>query len=332
MQYINYIKGRLDGTGGRPACIKRQCGERAERAQLLLITALALAVILVTVALLLNAAIFTENVASRDTTADGHEAIELRGELVQGIGELIERENRQGQTESEIVNNVESGIDTTGPMVDRERAREGTIATLSHDPNEIETGELLRYNDNGDPKAFSDAGENNWTLVDDLGSARNFTVGIEPDTLNKSTAESSDEVFGVRFSNATEDDVTLHIYDDEDRTGNLTIARAVDGETPERLCQIEYDGTTTVDITGDRLSTDGAIVDCYRDLWPDYDPDAIEFVNIYEEKGTASVTVDDDDPVSDIEGTPVYSATVDITYQTTDLTFETTAKIAPGEP
>jgi len=304
---------------------------RLERAQLLLVTALALAVILVTVALLLNAAIFTENVATRDTTADGPEAIELRGEIVQAIGEAIETENREGSGNPAA---VESDIEATEPLVDRERAREGTIATLSHDPNEIETGKLLRYNDsNGGQRAFSAAGTHNWTLVDNMGLARAFTVEVEPDTLNETTAESSGDVFGVRFSNATEGDETLHIYKDE-QDDHLAVARAVDGETPERLCGIEHGGASVdIDITGDRLSTDEAVVDCHRTLWPEYKPDSIEFVTIDEEEGTASVTVDDEDAESDIEGTAaVYSATVDISYQTTDLTFETAARIAPGEP
>jgi len=341
MRYINNIKGQIDSGRGRladikrpPAYIEEASTDRTERAQMLLITALALAVILVTVALLLNAAIFTENVATRDTTADGHEAIELRGEVVQGIGELIERENRQGLDESEIVDNVESGINATGNMTDRERARGGTIATLSY--IDSETGELLRYNDNGDSRLFSDAAaENTWTLIDNLGSARAFTVGIEPNELNESTAASSGDVFGIRFSNTSEDDVTLHIYDDEDEEGNLTVARAQDGETPNRLCRIEHGGSSVdIDITGDRLTTDGAIVDCYRGLWPDYEPDSIEFVNIDEEEGTASVTVDEGSgwPTEVTNTDAVYSATVDISYQTTDLSFETTARIAPGEP
>ena len=327
MQYISYIKGWLASTRRRLTSIKRRQASRVERAQLLLITALALAVILVTVALLLNAAIFTENVATRDTTADGHEAIELRGELVDGIGELIEIENREGDGKP---GTVEEGIGAMGPMVDRERARGGTIATLSHDSSE--TGTLLRWDDNGDPRAFNDLVAN-WTLVDGFEDARAFTMTFDPSTLNESTAESSDEVFGVRFNSSSEDDVTLHIYDDDDEDGHLSIARAEDGEI-ERLCRIEHEGSTvTIDITGDRLSTDSTIVDCYRGLWPDSDPEKIEFINIQQEEGTASVTVDDEDAESDIEGTDaVYSVTVDIGYQSQDLTFETTARVAPGEP
>jgi len=333
MQYINRINERLDSPRGRPARPNETRASRVERAQLLLITALALAVILVTVALLLNAAIFTENVATRDTTADGPEAIELRGELVEGIGKLIETENHEGSGDADTISD---DINATAEMVDRERAREGTIATLNHDPDDIESGTLLRYNDtDGGPKAFDESGATNWTLVEELGSSRAFTVGLDADTLDNTTTASSDESFGVRFNSTTAENVTLHIYDDDDSEGTLTIARTENDGPPERQCRIEHEGSTvTVDITGDRLSTDESIVDCYRGLWPDNDPDSIEFVNIDEEVGTASVTVDEGnnwaDEVSDTDA--VYAATVEIGYQTTDLTFETTARIAPGEP
>ena len=329
MTYMNNIKGRLANIRSRLANIKGRSATRTERAQLLLVTALALAVILVTVALLLNAAIFTENVATRDTTADGPEATELREELVQGIGELIETENHKGDGEREA---VESDIEAIGPLADRERARGGTIATLSHDPDDIETGELLRYAENGDPKEFREAGANNWTLVDSLGSARAFSVEIDPGHLNETSAESSGEVFGIRFHDSSTGDVTLHIYDDGD--DHLAVSRSEDEETPERLCRIEHDGTTVLDITGDRLSTDGEMVDCYRGLWPDTDTEKIEFVNIDEERGTVSVTIDAGSgwPTEVTDTAAVYSATVDISYQTTDLTFETTARVAPGEP
>ena len=332
MQYLINIKRRLGSGRSRLAEIKTASTSRTERAQLLLITALALAVILVTVALLLNAAIFTENVATRDTTADGPEAIELRGEVVQGISELIETENHEG---SGSLTAVEEDIDAMAPMVDRERAREGTVGTLSHDPNDIESGTLLRYNEtDGDARALSEAGSNNWTLVDDLGSARAFTVGIEPSTLNGTTAASSDDSFGIRFNSSSEDDVTLHIYDDDDADDQLAITRVEDGDIEQR-CRIDYDDSPVeIDITGDRLSTDESVVDCYRGLWPDNDPDTIEFINIDEEEGATSVIVDEGTgwtaEVTDTDA--VYSATVDISYQTTDLSFETTARIAPGEP
>ncbi len=302
-----------------------------DRGQLLLVTALALAVMLVAVALLLNTAIFTENVATRDTTADGSEAIELRGEAVDSVGGLIETENREGDGDPD---NVEAAVDAMGPLVDRERARGGTVATLRVNESTSTTpGRLLRWNESGGPRAFADHGSN-WTFVDELDNARGFRLKIDPSTLNETDAASSDDAaMGVRFINDSSDNVTYYLYEDG---SNLSIAEAVDGGTPTRQCSIEHNGTTTVDFTASQLSTNGSATDCFRELWPPNPPDEIEFVNIGDEEGTAEATVNDGvliDGDTAVQNDPaVYAVTVDITYQSQDLTFETTTMVAPGEP
>ena len=299
----------------------------SDRGQLLLVTALALAVMLVTVALLLNTAIFTENVATRDTTADGSEAIELRGEAVAAVGELIETENRAGDGNPE---NVDDAIDAMGPLVDRERARHGTVATLNRSRSAT-SGQLLRWNDSGNPRAFDEYGTS-WTFVESLDNARGFRVAIDPSTLIETTAASSDtNAMGVRFLNSTTDNVTYYLY--EDGT-TFSVAKAVDGGTPTRQCSIEHDGTTTVEFTASQLSTTGAATDCFRELWPPNSPAEIRFVNVGDEKGTAEATVESGaTPIGDVDDdSAVYSATVDITYQSQDLLFETTVRVAPGEP
>jgi hypothetical protein len=310
---------------------KRPGAADADRGQLLLITALALAVILVTVALLLNAAIFTENIATRDTTADGVEAIEVRGDIVQSIGELIEAENRQGKTQPALEESVEAGVDVLNPLLNRERARRGTVVRLERNGSTT-PGKLLRWSDPDTPRQFDASGATEWTLVDGLTTAREFTVDLEPGLLSDATATTSDDAFGVRFNNSG-DTVTQYIY--TDGSGNLVVAQAVNGTTPVRQCVIEHNGTTTVDLTGDRLMTDGSTVACYRGLWPDENPDAIEFVNGDAAEGTFAVTVDDGDVTSATSvaaDNAVYSMTVDIVYRTVDLEFETTVRVAPGEP
>jgi len=301
----------------------------SDRGQLLLVTALTLAVMLVTVALLLNTAIFTENVATRDTTADGSEAIELRGEAVDAVGGVIETENRVGSGDPD---NVEAAVDAMGPLVDRERARHGTVATLRVNESAPTTpGSLLRWNESGGPRAFDDHGSN-WTFVDDLDNARGVRVEIDPSTLNATNAASSDDdAMGVRFINDTSDNVTFYLYEDG---STLSIAEAVDGGTPTRQCSIEHNGTTAVDFTASQLSTNGSATDCFRGLWPPDSPDEIEFVNVGDEEGTAEATVESGTtPIGDVDDdSAVYAATVDITYQSQDLTFETTVRVAPGEP
>lgn len=300
----------------------------SDRGQLLLVTALALAVLLVTVALLLNTAIFTENVATRDTTADGREAIELRAEAVEGVGTLIETETRAGGGDPA---DVEAAVDAMGPLVDREHARHGAIATLSRNGSAT-AGRLLRWSDAGSPRAFADHGTR-WTFADGLGSARGFRLTVDPSTLADTTAAASDaDAIGIRFISSTGTNTTQYLY--VDGSGSLSVAEAVDGSTPTEQCSIEYNGTTTVDFTASRLSTEGAATDCFRGLWPPTAPDEIEFVNVGGEDGTAEVTVDSwGSTTGDVTDDPaVYSVTVDIGYRSQELAFDTTVRVAPGEP
>ena len=83
----------------------------SDRAQLLLVTALALAVMLVTVALLLNTAIFTENVATRDTTADGREAVELRGEAVGNLDFRATFTAMDDRIRDRVIAEIEAGVE-----------------------------------------------------------------------------------------------------------------------------------------------------------------------------------------------------------------------------
>lgn len=308
-----------------------------DRGQMLLVTALALAVLLVAVALLLNTAIFTENVATRDTTADGSEAIELRGEAVDSVGELIETENREGGGDSD---DVEAGVDAMGPLVNRERARGGTIATLSY--NHSETGTLFEWLDPDTPREFTADGDGNWTLVDGLGNTRGFVLELDADQLERlsdpDTTTVENQAFGVRFVNTDpgEKNVTQYIYNDTD-LDRVVITKANESSDLTQQCAIDdTDTNTIVDLTGDRLSTDESVVECYRDdgLWPDNEFDEIEFRNGDSATGTFAVTVDiDASAPPDVEARDsIYSVTVDIAYQSQDLSLETTAPVAPGEP
>ncbi|MFO7834251.1 MAG: hypothetical protein R6V31_09420, partial [Halohasta sp.] len=234
---------------------------RGERGQLLLITALALAVILLTVALLLNAAVYTENVATRETAADSRDAIAFRGEAVDGVADLIETENRGGGDTAAVA----AGINAMGPLVDRQQARAGVVANISFNG----TTEGKRVSDNLDNSG-------DWTVVDGLGDARNFTVRVDPGELPDSPSNVEDNAFGVRFVNKSEGNVTQYLHNE---SGDLVVEQTVDGGTADEQCRIAHDDTnTTVDLSGSRLSTDDSDVDCFRSngLWPADPPEAIE--------------------------------------------------------
>jgi len=64
-----------------------------DRGQLIILTGLIVAVTMVAMVLLLNTAIYTENLASRGADQSGREAVEYRATVVDGVGELIDEEN-----------------------------------------------------------------------------------------------------------------------------------------------------------------------------------------------------------------------------------------------
>lgn len=63
-----------------------------DRGQLILITGLVIAVVLVGTVMILNTAIYTENLATRDTGDDTSEAIEFRNVVIDGSTEILRNE------------------------------------------------------------------------------------------------------------------------------------------------------------------------------------------------------------------------------------------------
>ncbi len=312
------------------------------RGQLLLIAGLALGVILVTVALLLNAAIFTENVATRDTTADGGEALALRGSVVTGVGELIERENRHGG--SDVENRVEAGVDSfvmesatdVGPHPAREQAQRGAAVSVTRNGS-VTSGTVLAWSSPDSDTRF-DSVSTNWTLVDDVTDTRAFSLTLSTSDLVPLSAPNGSQLaaaaFGIQLSDTdSTTNVTQYIYRD---SGDVVVAQVTDDDDPEARCRIEDTGEVTVDLTADRLANGETTVRCLDGLWPPFDLDSISFVNGEAAFGTFSVTVTDDaSPTSSTSVSKtdaVYAVAVDISYLTADLDFETTVMIAPGEP
>lgn len=63
-----------------------------DRGQLILITGLVIAVVLVSTVLILNTAIYTENLATRSTGDDTSEAIEFQNVVIDGSTEILQNE------------------------------------------------------------------------------------------------------------------------------------------------------------------------------------------------------------------------------------------------
>lgn len=317
-----------------------------DRGQLLLITALSVAILLAAIALLLNAAIFTENVATRETGADGREALTIREATVADVGELIERENRRvDDSEDNASANVSDGIEAIEPLLGRETVRRGTIVDLEH--TETQPGERIKWNTTERPEDFTlepatedDPRVSEWTLLSEVHGVRAFTLTLDEEslsTLNKPNAtELENESTGAFGVELTGTDVSQYIYRDD---GNVVVAN-VSGEEVDR-CRIAAAEEATVDLTRGRLETEDERTDCARELWPesaDVDVEEIRIVNGDRAGGTFELTADEEtdvNPEDDEEITvtdAVYAATVEYRYRSDELDYRTTVEVAPGEP
>jgi hypothetical protein len=103
-----------------------------DRGQLILVTGLLIAVAIVGLVVLLNTAIYTENLASRGADQSGREAIEYRATVVDAVGGLLEPENtRPHRQQADVEENVSAGIQAIDDYTARNRATDGTIGRIN---------------------------------------------------------------------------------------------------------------------------------------------------------------------------------------------------------
>lgn len=297
----------------------------ADRGQLLLLSALVMAVSLVTLVVLLNATIYSENVATRGIEAADGEALEVRATAVEGTGSLIDTTNRNAAGDyGEVEQAVGEGIGELDTHVAKKYTRRGGITSVENRSGGMREGRYLT----GDLSGTQ--------VTDNVSRTREFVLEVDQSTLasaNASTAKSTAFHVVLNSTNGTRE---VYVYNQSN--GNVTVAIGDDGGTPTVRCEVdpETGGPIAVDLTGGRL--DGR--PCF-DIWPtarlrSAGKYTIEFANLSAADGNATATVmpaSGDAVASDLTATEaVYDAEIDIRYRTADLRFETTVRVAPGEP
>lgn len=307
----------------------------ADRAQLLLVAGLVMAVSLVTLVVLLNATIYSENVATRGVESADGEALEVRATAVDGTGELIDATNRAGpENHSEATERVESGVEDLDAELSRSYAERGGVTSveLSSVRNGSRITGTIAGNGSVDPNAA--------TLATDVNRTRGFALDVDPDSLNETDpAGAVTDAFHVDLNNSTGGSHQLYMYTDE-TDGNVTVAVGENGSVPTARCAVPPDGRdrVTVDLTGQRLGDRPCPGIWPTALAPPDDVYNVTLTNADAADGevTATVRPVSDDAATnnpDLTATPAaYEATIDLRYRTAELRFETAVRVAPGEP
>ncbi|MCU4799010.1 hypothetical protein OB920_01295 [Halobacteria archaeon HArc-gm2] len=328
------------------------------RGQLILVAAFALAVTFVALALVVNSAIFTENLASRGETGGSGDALTLRHDVERGVGQSIASANVYNTTDqSTLEQGVDRGIGNVNTAYSRQSAADTAIVNVSRKSGSIEYGSRIAQNTSGG-RAFQDRnGNSDWHVVDDVdrsGSEGNATRAFELNVTKSSLEPDESGAFRIVVEewkgSAT---WTMTLWRDGP-SDDVHVEVEVDSE-PEARCMQEVDGAFVhVDVTEGRLAGEpcGALrqgpntngdFGNYRFASGVGDRYNVTFEHGDEARGnyslvtrnqsmassnTLNASVGSDSPYWD---DAIYDVTVRYVYNSPKLEYETDVRVAPGE-
>ncbi|MFC5136172.1 MULTISPECIES: DUF7261 family protein [Haloferacaceae] len=309
----------------------------ADRGQMLVVAGLVMAVSLVALVVLLNATIYSENLATRGVEGADREAADVRATAVGGVGELIDATNRAGPAPNET---VVKGVEALDQRMARSYAERGGVVHLTTNESRITRGKYVTTDGNA-TKLANATNATTYTFAGGVDRTRRFTLEIELESLaNTTRSNATDEAFHVAFNGSDlSESQEVYVYRNT-TTDRVIVANATGGGDPTVRCEIDpgTDGEVTVDLTDERLDD----TPCFG-VWPSalFAPSAtytIDFGNADAAEGTATATVRPRPTGTDVDADhagvspAVYDATIDLRYRTANFRFETTVRVAPGEP
>lgn len=301
----------------------------ADRGQLFLVTALAIGVASIALILLLNGAIYTQNVSSRALAADDRQAIGETETFIEGAEGLLVAENDQEyDTKAGVYRNLSLAIDDFEALQRRHNLKRGvytgtTGLTLSN-------GTTLHQDTSATFNSSDD--DANWEMASNVDGIRNGTIVIESaDFTSDPTNESF--VFQIRRSGNV---WNLSVFEDG---GGLNISTDTGGSYT-RVCTSAYNSTpVTISLTNASINGSTCSDIAY---WNDVSqPYRIEIFRGENATGTYSLTVNNSTAVSEFNPpggqdpyfVPViYSVNGTYEYQSSSLNYSKTFRLAPGEP
>lgn len=321
-------------------------GGDGDRGQLVLVTALVIAVVLVALVLLVNAAIYTENLATRDPSVGADDALAYRHTVVDGVGGVVVRENRaEYDDRADLEANVTASVERLDAAVADASLDGGVSATVNESTLSYADGRLVRQTTTG--RNFTDASglRADWTLASDVVGARNYAATVEP-TVQTDAANASGDAFGVVVADNDSTD-TWEAYVYENAAGEVVLAVQNASESSPTAACTTTETEATVGFTAGTFAGEScpalswatgvdegyqlryvngdAAVGTYDLTVRTESAGVVETANLND--GTAS-----DDPDSPYHVPAVYAAETAVSYDGPELVAEWTVRVAPGEP
>ncbi|KAB1194618.1 hypothetical protein GJR96_14670 [Haloferax sp. MBLA0076] len=317
----------------------RDAGEG--RGQLFLITALAIAVLLVSLALILNTAIYTENIATRTTDTQLDEATSAQRVAVDTGGVILDAENRRGGSPSDIESRFETTLANWSSSAATLEATNGFTTNVSYTGTNT-TG--LRVHQDDASRDFTDnSSKVEWVVIED-GRVRGIRFNVSRTSLDSTPSDA----FRLEIDNndgGTNDDVRVTMHDD-----GTNVVVTVENETGVvGSCAVEptNDGSLVVDVSDATVGTQYCppLETAHDEVDGEID---LEFDNADNATGTYELyATNDDTNLFDlfdgdeyatvgsgywpVQQDAIYDANVTFVFQSSGTTVKKEIRIAPGE-
>lgn len=308
-----------------------------ERGQIILVAAFALGVIFIALAVVVNAAIFTENLATRgEATSDG-DALKYRHEMQESVGEAIGYVNRDAvstTTDSELESWVTANITDISLQGGRQKARLGRAVTVN-DVSELVFGTRF-HNRSGTFE--SSTGADTWTVASSVSQTRAFVLNV---SSVSSLASSPTGAFNLSVNDApTPPFWNMTVY--RSSPNNVTVVvNNTNGDVA--ACTETVSGHFEIDVTGGTIDGEpcpALTISDGNEMWFPSDVSSgytIRFNHANQiEGGYQGVLIGSlgSFPITLTSGTTdaIYSLEVRYSYQTPSLRYATDIRVAPGEP
>jgi len=311
-------------------------GRDAGRGQLLLVTGFAIAVAIVALVLLLNTAIYTENLATRSVDTGESDALAYRDAVERSLWPAVSEVNDGDTTRTERVGNAGARVDRVAELNARRHLLEGTAATVTNRTYHNGT-RLVQTNTSRTVTPTGAPTTANWTMAtdaDDVHAAElNVTGGLESTT-------DTDEAFSIAVVGDGGDEWRVYVYEDAG-TGDVTLA-VKNGTAPidDGVCAGQFAGPPRLNLTAGTVNgTDCGALAFGSGISEPYDDVLIQYGNRTTAEYTLTVNttlspaVDpsfDDSPTTTApyQAPVVYSLHADIVYESAELTYR--ARIYAG--
>ena len=310
----------------------------ATRAQLLALTAVIVAGMLLTLVLLVNTAAYTV-AETTDETTPGDDAVRYRAAAVDGTDRILRAVNRaEHETPQSAREGVVDGVDALDTDLARSAADQGSVGHLETSRSRTTPGWIVSA-DGTDGSLVNERGATAYTVAGNVDRSRRVALVFDPARLESTTQQNvSERAFHVVFETPA-GTTAVYVY----RTAaDVVVAAGSDGAVPRIVCTVSEETDTALlrlELSGERLETTRC-----PGVWPSAalattHPYRIGIQNADAVDGRLTATVQTattpaSPPPAGHDGVVpgVYDTTIIVGHATETHRFETTVRVAPGEP